>query len=42
MSVIGKNLTQDRHINNVIIFGSNLIGSFNEPRSVQLQLGVKF
>lgn len=42
LAIVGKNLTQNRRINNVIIFGGNLVGSFNEPRSVQVQVGVKF
>lgn len=42
LAVVAKNVTNDRHVNNVIIFGSNLVATFNEPRSLQLQAGFRF
>ncbi|MDB5364838.1 MAG: hypothetical protein JWM77_765 [Rhodospirillales bacterium] len=42
VAVLGKNITDNRHINNVVIFGANLIASYNEPASVRVQLGYRF
>jgi len=42
LAVLGKNLTNDRHINNVVIFASNLVGSFNEPASYEVKVSYKY
>ncbi|MDB5481930.1 MAG: hypothetical protein JWO83_2983, partial [Caulobacteraceae bacterium] len=42
VALLGKNLTDDRHINNVIVFASNLVGSFAEPTSYQVKLSYKY
>jgi iron complex outermembrane receptor protein len=42
LALLGKNLTDGRHINNVIVFATNLVGSFNEPASYELKLSYKY
>ncbi|MBW4051220.1 MAG: TonB-dependent receptor [Proteobacteria bacterium] len=37
-SLVGKNLTDQRHVDNVVIFGSTLAANFNEPRSVMAEV----
>lgn len=39
LSLIGKNLTDQRHVDNVVIFASTLAANFNEPRSILAEVG---
>lgn len=38
LALVGRNITDERHVDNVIILGSSLLANFNEPASWYLQL----
>lgn len=41
-AVFGKNLTDDRHVTNVIPLGGQAVGGFNRPREIGVELSYRF
>jgi iron complex outermembrane receptor protein len=42
IAVIGRNITGERHIDNVVVFATNLVATYNEPASAVVKVTFKY